>query len=70
VILVLAFGALVSAGLPLLLGLTAVAGTIGLPGPLVVVQAADVQSPAVRAGIEEASRGSAGSSRGCPCSSS
>ena len=34
VILVLAFGALVAAGLPLLLGLTAVAGTIGLLGPL------------------------------------
>src|SRR5215213_10102639 len=33
VILVAAFGALVAAGLPLLLGLTAVMGTIGLLGP-------------------------------------
>jgi RND superfamily putative drug exporter len=34
VILVVAFGALVAAGLPLLLGVTAVAGAIGLLGPL------------------------------------
>jgi RND superfamily putative drug exporter len=34
VILLFAFGALVAAGLPLLLGLTAVAGTIGLLGPV------------------------------------
>jgi RND superfamily putative drug exporter len=34
VILVVAFGALVAAGLPLLLGLTAVAATIGLLGPI------------------------------------
>ena len=34
VILVLAFGALVAAGLPLLLGLTAVAAAIGLLGPI------------------------------------
>jgi uncharacterized membrane protein YdfJ with MMPL/SSD domain len=34
VILIVAFGALVAAGLPLLLGLTSVAATIGLLGPL------------------------------------
>ena len=34
IILVVAFGALVAAGLPLLLGLTAVAATIGLLGPI------------------------------------
>ena len=34
VILLLAFGALVAAGLPLLLGLTAVVGTVGLLGPV------------------------------------
>jgi uncharacterized membrane protein YdfJ with MMPL/SSD domain len=33
-ILILAFGALVAAGVPLLLGLTAVAGTLGLIGPI------------------------------------
>jgi RND superfamily putative drug exporter len=39
VILVIAFGALVAAGLPLLLGLTAVAGTIGLLGPVSQISA-------------------------------
>jgi hypothetical protein len=34
IILVLTFGALVAAGVPLLLGLTAVAGTLGLLGPI------------------------------------
>jgi RND superfamily putative drug exporter len=41
VILVVAFGALVAAGLPLLLGLTAVAATIGLLGPLSQLVAVD-----------------------------
>ena len=34
IILVLTFGALVAAGVPLLLGVTAVVGTIGLLGPI------------------------------------
>jgi RND superfamily putative drug exporter len=41
VILILAFGALVAAGLPLLLALTAVMGTIGLLGPVSQVVALD-----------------------------
>jgi RND superfamily putative drug exporter len=41
VILLVAFGALVAAGLPLLLGATAVAGTIGLLGPISQLQALD-----------------------------
>jgi uncharacterized membrane protein YdfJ with MMPL/SSD domain len=41
VILILAFGALVAAGLPLLLGLTAVMGTIGLLGPVSQLVALD-----------------------------
>src|SRR5829696_6026669 len=41
VILILAFGALVAAGLPLLLALTAVMGTIGLLGPVSQVIALD-----------------------------
>ena len=40
-ILVLAFGALVAAGLPLLLGLTAVAATLGLLGPISQLMAVD-----------------------------
>jgi uncharacterized membrane protein YdfJ with MMPL/SSD domain len=39
VILLLAFGALVAAGLPLLLGFTAVLGTVGLLGPVSQLQA-------------------------------
>jgi uncharacterized membrane protein YdfJ with MMPL/SSD domain len=41
VILILAFGSLVAAGLPLLLALTAVMGTIGLLGPLSQIVALD-----------------------------
>ena len=41
VILILAFGALVAAGLPLLLALTAVMGTIGLLGPVSQIVALD-----------------------------
>ena len=41
VILIVAFGALVAAGIPLLLGLSAVAATIGLLGPLSQIVALD-----------------------------
>ena len=41
VILIVAFGALVAAGLPLLLGITSVAATIGLLGPLSQIVALD-----------------------------
>jgi uncharacterized membrane protein YdfJ with MMPL/SSD domain len=41
IILLVAFGALVAAGLPLLLGFTAVAGTIGLLGPVSQIQPLD-----------------------------
>jgi RND superfamily putative drug exporter len=47
IILVVAFGALVAAGLPLLLGATAVAGTIGLLGPLSQIQALEGQVASV-----------------------
>lgn len=47
VILVLAFGALVAAGLPLLLAVTAVMGTIGLLGPVSQLMALDKQISSV-----------------------
>jgi RND superfamily putative drug exporter len=46
-ILLLAFGALVAAGLPLLLGATAVMGTIGLLGPISQLHALDQSSSSV-----------------------
>ena len=46
-ILLIAFGALVAAGLPLLLGATAVMGTIGLLGPISQVHALDESSSSV-----------------------
>jgi uncharacterized membrane protein YdfJ with MMPL/SSD domain len=47
VILLVAFGALVAAGLPLLLGATAVMGTIGLLGPISQIHALDESSSSV-----------------------
>ena len=47
VILLIAFGALVAAGLPLLLGATAVMGTIGLLGPISQVFPLDESSSSV-----------------------
>jgi uncharacterized membrane protein YdfJ with MMPL/SSD domain len=47
VILIVAFGALVAAGLPLLLGVTAVAGTIGLLGPISQLFAVEEQVASV-----------------------
>ncbi|MDQ3161883.1 MAG: MMPL family transporter [Actinomycetota bacterium] len=46
-ILLVAFGALVAAGLPLLLGATAVMGTIGLLGPISQLQALEESSSSV-----------------------
>ena len=46
-ILLIAFGALVAAGLPLLLGATAVMGTIGLLGPISQLHALDESSSSV-----------------------
>ena len=46
-ILLVAFGALVAAGLPLLLGATAVMGTIGLLGPISQLHALDESSSSV-----------------------
>ncbi len=47
VILLIAFGALVAAGLPLLLGATAVMGTIGLLGPISQLHALEESSSSV-----------------------
>jgi len=47
VILLVAFGALVAAGLPLLLGATAVMGTIGLLGPISQLHAVEESSSSV-----------------------
>ena len=47
IILLVAFGALVAAGLPLLLGATAVMGTIGLLGPISQLHALDESSSSV-----------------------
>ena len=47
IILLIAFGALVAAGLPLLLGATAVMGTIGLLGPISQLHALDESSSSV-----------------------
>jgi uncharacterized membrane protein YdfJ with MMPL/SSD domain len=53
VILLAAFGAFVAAGIPLFLGLTAVAGTIGLLGPLSQIQelSASVQQVVIVIGL-------------------
>ncbi|MDP1848592.1 MAG: MMPL family transporter, partial [Solirubrobacteraceae bacterium] len=53
IILIIAFGALVAAGLPLLLGLTAVAATIGLLGPISQIVPLDetVQSVVLLVGL-------------------
>ena len=45
IILLVAFGAVVAAGLPLVLGATAVAGTVGLLGPVSQLYALPPTSP-------------------------